>query len=91
MSVFVHAQGKKSCPRRGGQKRLSSVQVDKYKCSTSSDNLLQKLYLTYIEYMLIAYYVIGIRNLSSVKIVTIVFILGTKKIGTPANIYGFSI
>ena len=41
--------------------------------------------------MLIAYYVIGIRNLSSVKIVTIVFILGTKKIGTPANIYGFSI
>ena len=34
--------------------------------------------------MLIAYYVIGIRNLSSVKIVTIVFILGTtKKLGPP--------
>ena len=44
----------------------------------------QPKYLTYIEYMLIAYYVIGIRNLSSFKIVTIVFILDTKKkLGPP--------
>ena len=33
--------------------------------------------------MLIAYYVIGIRNLSSVKIVTIVFIWAQKKLGPP--------
>ena len=51
----------------------------------------QPKYLTYIEIYAYSYYVIGIRNLSSLKIVTIVFILSTKKIGTPAIIYGFSI